>query len=455
MKRLTAAAAALIVAVCGAVSAYAEPEPIEPAETGESAVTTAHQEQPAETSVVTTVTEAPVTQATQTTPAVTTPAQQTQQTQPQTSAQTTASQTTTTTEASVGRKIEPTKVFLTIGEIKDDEFEVTLNIVPDQLITTAVIKIEYDSSLMELSGSIINSKEIGGQPTEENKDSVYTFSYLNPKGTQYSGVYSTMRFKITDKKMTESVIYVSVDKLEDNDLLDVPNNIQNGIVKYQEEPAKDESSVVESEKEDESSQELPVLNVKMGTLPMMLDELGIPDAKNVKSVKIIDTGLAVYEQSALTLLASGETEMVVKYNSGKELRFRLVIAKADPVSSAAEPVSSELPEQDTSGRTFMIAMAILAAIAAIAIEYILIMKPFGRKSAEEDDDEDEFEEYDEDDDTEMVQDPEEVFARKKRPENKNRNGRPAAGNQERRPESREPGSRPKGREPGSRPKGRK
>lgn len=432
MRRLTALAAALVMSVCTAVSAYAEAEPGEPAETGEVTVTTPEQTEPAETeATVTTTTEVPVSQTVQTTPEVTTAPQQTQQTESQTQApaQTTAP-VTTTTEVSVGRKIEPTKVFLTIGEIKDDEFDVTLNIVPDQLITTAVIKIEYDSSLMELSGSIINSAEIGGQPTEENKDSVYTFSYLNPSGTQYSGVYSTMRFKVTDKKMTESVFYVSVEKLEDTDLLDVPNNIQNGIVKYQEEVPVDESSAAESEKEDESSQELPVLNVQMGSLPMMLDELGIPDVKNVKSVKIIDTSLAVYEQSALTLLSSGETEMIVKYNSGKELRFRLIIAKADPVSSAADiPESTETAEQDTSGRTFLIAMAILAAIAAIAIEYILIMKPFGRKPSPEDDDEDEdeFEEYDEDDETEMVQDPEEVFARKKRPEN------------------RDPGSRPKGR----------
>ena len=162
-----------------------------------------------------------------------------------------------------------------------------------------------------------------------------------------------------------------------------------------------------------------MLNVKLGSLPMMLSELEIPDAKNVKSVKILDPSLAVYEQSALTLLKAGETEMIVKYNSGKELRFKLKIAEADKPVSAAETSSSAETEQDTSGRTFMIAMAILAAIAAIAIEYILIMKPFGRGRGGDDDDgeeEEEFEEYDEDDDTEMVQDPEEVFARRKKPD---------------------------------------
>lgn len=423
LKRLTAAAAALVIAVCCAVSAYAEPEPLEPAETGDIVTTAA---QPAGTTAEAEVTEPTVTQAPQqTTASETVTAAQTtpQQVSPdpaQTTAATTAATTPTTTETTVGRKIEPTKVYLTIGEIKDEEFDVTLNIVPDQLITTAVIKIEYDSSLMELTGSIINSADIGGQPTEENKDGVYTFTYINTKGTQYSGVYSTMRFKITDKKMTESVIYVSVEKLEDNDLLDVPNNIQNGIVKYQEEVPEDDSSKAEEEskKEDDSSKELPVLNVKLGTLPMMLDELEIPDAKNVKSVKILDPSLAVYEQSALTLLKSGETEMVVKYNSGKELRFKLKIAEADKPASLPDVTSQAEEKTDTSGRTFMIAMAILAAIAAIAIEYILIMKPFGRKNADEEDDEDEveYEEYDEDDDTEMVQDPEEVFARKKRPD---------------------------------------
>ena len=437
MKRLTAAASALIMAVCGALGAYAEADPIEPAETGDVSVTTAAQAEPGETTTAAAPAETTASQTVQTAPAVTTAPQQ--QTQLQTTAQTTAAQTTTT-EVTVGRKIEPTKVFLGIGDIKDDEFDVTLNIVPDQLITNAVIKIEYDNSLMKLKESKINTAEIGGQATEENKDSTYTFTYINTKGTQYSGVYATMRFKITDKKMTESVIYVSVDKLEDNDLLDVPNNIQNGIVKYQEEPPKDDdSSEPESAKEEDSSQELPELKAKMGTLPMMLDELGVPDAKNVKSVKILDPSLAVYEQSALTVLGPGETEMIVRYNSGKELHFKLVIDKADPVSSAADTASSASePVQDTSGRTFMIAIAILAAIAAIAIEYILIMKPFGRKAAEEDEEEEEeeFEEYDEDDDTEMVQDPEEVFARKKRPAKPGQSAqsrRPADAGQQRRP----------------------
>ena len=442
MRWLTSAAAAIVMAVCGAAGVYAEAEP---AETGEVTVTTAEQNDPGETTAATTVSETPASQTVQTTTAVTTAAQQPQPTQTQTSVQTTVSQTTTT-EVTVGRKIEPTKVFLTIGEIKDDAFEVTLNMVPDQLITTAVIKIEYDGSLMKLEESKINTAEIGGQPTEQNKDSTYTFTYINTKGTQFSGVYSTMRFRITDKKMTESVIYVSVEKLEDNDLLEVANNIQNGIVKYQEEAPKDDSSEPESVKEEDSSQELPELKLKMGTLPMMLSELGIPDAKNVKSVKILDTSLAVYEQSALTVLGAGETEMIVKYNSGKELHFKLLIDKADTVSSAPETVTSTAePVQDTSGRTFMIAMAILAAIAAIAIEYILIMKPFGRKEAEEDDEEeeDEYEEYDEDDDTEMVQDPEEVFARKKRP------ARPAQDTQSRRPSEGASSGRPanSGRQP--------
>ncbi|MBR6873761.1 MAG: hypothetical protein IKN17_09685 [Ruminococcus sp.] len=426
-KRIPAAAAAVIMALSCAFSAFAEPAPLEPAETGEGVTTS-------QTEVQTTAAETEAT--TEATPAVTTSVTEAtgmhrvettapqgggsegQQTQAPSSAATTTSMTTP-----VAREIKPTKVFLTIGDIKDDEFDVTLNVDPDPetLISSATIKIEYDDSLMELRGSLINTASIGGQPTEEEKDGVYTFNYINPKGTTYRGVYATLKFKITDMKMTSSVIYVSVENLEDTDLLAIANNIQNGIVKYREdtgsepEPA-DDSSLPE----DDSSQELPVLTVKAGALPMTLDELSVPDVKNIKSVKVLDTSLAIYEQGALTALAAGETEMVVKYNSGKELHFKLTIDKADEPVSAAETSSAAEPVQDTSGRTFAIAVAVMIGIAAIAVEYILIMKPFGRKNIPDDDDEEEeqYVAYDDDDDTEMVQNPEEVFARRVKPEEK-------------------------------------
>ncbi len=433
-KRAVAAAAAAVMALCSAFTAFAEPWPIEPPDTENGSVTTEAPAQTTEESVPseTEAPSAPETTAAESTQETT--AEQTvqttaapapsQETAPQqTTVQTTAAGVTTpATTTTTNKIIKPAKVYLSIGEIKDEEFDVTLNVDPDQLISSAVIKVEYDNSLMELTGSLINSAEIGGQPAEENKDGAYTFTYINTAGTSFSGVYSTLHFRITDKKMTSSVIYVSVDKLEDTDLLDVPNNIQNGIVKYQDEAPAEESSAAESEKEDDSSKELPVLNVKLGSLPMMLNELDIPDTKNVKSVKILDTKLAKYEESALSLLAAGETEMIVKYNSGKELRFRLVIAEADVTSSAAESAGVPETTEDTSGRTFMIAMAILAAVAAVAIEYIVIMKPFDKNKTAADDggdgEETEFVEYDEDDDTEMVQDPEEVFARKKKPADK-------------------------------------
>ena len=58
------------------------------------------------------------------------------------------------------------------------------------------------------------------------------------------------------------------------------------------------------------------------------------------------------------------------------------------------------------------------------------MKPFGKKNAnayEEDEAEQEYEEYDEDDETEMVQNPEEEFARRRKPKQNggNRPDKPA------------------------------
>ncbi|MBR4554574.1 MAG: hypothetical protein IKO27_03170 [Ruminococcus sp.] len=466
-KRIAAAAAALLAAFSCVFCAYAAPEQPEEPESSvtETTEVTSQSETETETSgqitkettADTSVSETETTeQTTKETTADTSVSETetTEQTTKETTAETvtrteteTTAQTTEQTAASVSvteteaasqvtsesqseteketdlPAAEPSKVSLIVGDIKNDEFDVSLNMILEMPVTSASIKIEYDSSLMQLADSTLSDAP-GGMPVEKIYDGSYSYKYINPNGTSYSGVYATLHFKITDTAMTSSVIYVTVESLEDKDLLDVPNIIQNGIVKYRETDSGTDSEE-ESRSSDSSEDERPVINIKVGELPVMLEELGIPDVNNIRTVKVLDTALAVYEQGALSALAPGETELILKYSSGKELRFRLIVAKADP--AAPTPDSSIAEEkEDTSGRNLCISAAVMFAIAAVALEYVFIMKPFKKKPMPEDDGPDgpnegeteEFVAYDDDDAPEMVQNPEEVFARRMKPEEK-------------------------------------
>ena len=325
-------------------------------------------------------------------------------------------ETTSTSEEEPSQTgTEPAKVSLEVGTITNGRFDVKVNIQPEKKLTTAKLNIEFDNSVLSFNGSEINDYEIGGMPVDQVSDSLYTFSYINAAGTDFSGVYTTLHFSVKDDSVSSTVIYVTVETLEDMYLKEIPNIVQNGIVKLRE----DDDEDISAAPSDPSSQaeQLTLLHIYDNALPTTLGELGIPDETNIKTVKLLDETVARYEQGALIPQSAGETELIVKYITGKELRFKLVVLKA-PVLPDAPVAETEPSEPDTSGRNLAIAAAVLFALAAVALEFIFIIKPFRRKPAPSDTEEEqeEFVAYDDDDAPELVSDPQEMFARRKRPE---------------------------------------
>ena len=436
LKKLAALTAALVMLSAAAFSAYAEQEPPPEIDDSSAVVTEAPESSPdsaAETSseTETETSKETVTETSKETEKETT-AEITKATTVETTAETTKETTVITTEEkTIDPSMEPSKIALRVGEIVDRSFDVELTVMPETRITGATLKVEYDSTVITLMSSKINKDAIGGMPVEKKSDGVYTFTYLNTEGPKYSGTYSTLSFKLADDSVASSVIYVSVEKLEDMDLLEVPNIIQNGIVRIKEDES---TSDPETESTPAKDDEIPVIKTKLDPLPVTLEDLGVPDVLNVKAVKLLDSQLAYYEKGAVFLLQTGETELVVKYINGNELHFRLIITDdGSQESKAASAESKSEGESDTTARNLCIAAAVMFAIAAIALEYIFIIKPFRKKKSkkEEAPEEEDFEAYDDDDETELVQDPEEVFAKRNRPaepQREERSERPRNGN---------------------------
>ena len=249
-------------------------------------------------------------------------------------------------------------------------------------------------------------------PAVSTEPGILTFSYINAEGTTYSGTYLTLYMEIIDKEMTSSVIYVSVDTLEDTDLREIPNNISNAVISYREESSEE----IVTKKPDESSRihEGNTFRVRVGDLPLTLEELGVKDPLNVMSVKSMDNSIARYEKGAVSFVGVGETEIVVRMNDDSEQRFTIIVSEA-----LADDGSSESEAVDNTPRNIAIAVAVIAAAFLILIEYIVICKPFRKKKPAspkktEPENVESVVEYDEDD-LMMVQDPEEVFKRKPKP----------------------------------------
>lgn len=279
------------------------------------------------------------------------------------------------TESSVVQNaptLEPTKVKLEVGEISNFRFPVNLDISPEIPISGATISIEYDSDLLELKSSSINTAEIGGISVDSHVDGKYTFTYMNVEGTQFSGTYSTLTFRIKDKTMTSTVIYVSAESLEDVNLLSVPNVVENGIVNYRSaEPA---NAVAEDEKQ------FKEIKFEKTDEPVTLESLGIQD---VKKITVSDNQTAFAEDGMITVLSVGKTNLTVTHNDGSISYYTLIVSEPEQQEISSDAAESskksvKVKAEKNNGRTTAIIIAIAAAVIAVIAEYIVIVKPFGR-----------------------------------------------------------------------------
>lgn len=435
LKYAAAVLCAAALALGSALSAFAEPAdtPADSSSVAESQTeTTSTETTPTETttpkvtSKTTTTTTKPKETTTTTTPQTTTTTTKSDTvTTPETEPDPSEEETKTTTEELASSEEEtttaaepsdePTFVALNASEIVDDKFTLTLDISPERKISTAAINIKYDENLFDVDDDEINT-DIGGMPAVNSDPGLLTFSYINTAGTDYSGTYLTLYMEVIDPQMTSSVIYVSVETLEDTDLQEIPNNISNAVIDYREEST-DESD--RPSRADDSAGEGSVFRVKLGDLPLTLEELGVKDIKNVMNVRSLDSSVASYSQGAVSFVGVGETEIIVRMNDDSEQRITIIVAEADEEIQSG----TESEQSNKTLRNIAIAITVIGGAVIIFIEYIVICKPFGKKAKKKPSApvqkpiESSVVEYDEDD-VEMVQDPEEVFKRKPKPQPK-------------------------------------
>ncbi len=369
-KKTATVCAVLGMIIFSAVGAGAEPdwETIEGQQNGSTAVTTTT------TTSATTVTEQEEASQTEATTTATTTAVSAQET---TSATTTVTEqpvetyeTTTTTSGIITYDtptLSPTKVELEVGEVTDSQFEVQLNISPETTISGAEIYVQYDNDLIECVASEINEYDIGGIAVDGITDGQYTFTYMNTIGTDYSGTYSTLTFKIKDNTMTSTVIYVVVNSLEDTNLLSVSNVIKNGIVNNRE--------AVPAEAEINPDDYIKI-TVEKSDEAVSLESLGITD---IKDVTVSDGQLAIVEDGMLTTLATGETDLIVTHSDDSKSYYTLVITEPQDNDLSSQVTVKKLDppkNKDSKGLSIGIIIAVIVAIIAIVVEYIMIMKPF-------------------------------------------------------------------------------
>lgn len=286
----------------------------------------------------------------------------------------------------------PSTVEIEVGEIKDGEFSAKINIDSDSLISNASMSVSYDPALLEYIGCEHN-EDAGGMAVENCFDGKFVYNYVNKDGTAFDGTFTTINFRIDDMTMTSTVLYLSVTSLDDNNLVPISYTTANGIVTNTEAVAADQEEIPDYKS----------ITLELSDKPVPLDALGITD---IQSCAVENGQILIIEDGELTTLEPGSTMVEFTFSDGSVKNYLFKINLPEETSETAE---ESLPEAETaeenteeegglSVRTILIIIAVIAALIALVLEYIIIMKPFARKSAAEspDTDEEETEEQAED-----------------------------------------------------------
>lgn len=277
-----------------------------------------------------------------------------------------AETTTAATENSATSK--PATLRLDVGEVKDGEFEVKLNISSEALVSNASLSVSYDNTLLEYAGSE-EDKDAGGMAVENNFDGKYVYNYVNKDGSDHSGTFITLKFKIIDETMVSTVLYLSVTSLDDNNLIPISFTAENGIVNNPD--AKTEDSAADPA-------ESKTIEISMGSDPVSLADLGIND---VKECQITDGEAAEYKDEKIIPISVGTAKLRVTYNDDSRETFTVNVLKAEVKEAAA--ASASLADKNSNSnftRNIIILGVVTLGMIAVIAEYIIIMKPFGNKA---------------------------------------------------------------------------
>lgn len=297
--------------------------------------------------------------------------------------------TTTSTLVADRPTSKPGTVALDVGEVKNGEFKVKLKINCDALISNASASVSYDSALLEYVSSEQND-DAGGMAVENCFDGKFVYNYVNKDGTDYQGTYITLKFKIVDETMVSTVLYLSVTSLDDNNLVPISYSAENAIVR-------NPDAAVEEPEPEES--ELEEIVIPFTNEPVMLSEYGIEDVKDC----VIENGeVMLYEDGAVLTMETGTTKIMVTHSDGSKSYYLAKVTDETESSDgkaveAAASINDKTDKQsktadnETSGnriRNLLIIGAVTIAVIVLIAEYIMIMKPFGKKAKKTADDDD-------------------------------------------------------------------
>lgn len=295
--------------------------------------------------------------------------------------------TTTTTLVADRPTSKPGTVALDVGEVKNGEFKVKLKINCDELISNASASVSYDSALLEYVSSEQND-DAGGMAVENCFDGKFVYNYVNKDGTDYQGTYITLKFKIIDETMVSTVLYLSVTSLDDNNLVPISYSAENAIVR-------NPDAAVEEPEPEES--ELEEIVIPFTNEPVMLSEYGIEDVKEC----VIENGeVMLYEDGAVLTMETGTTKITVTHSDGSKSYYLVKVTDETESSDgkaveAAASINDKTDKQSKTAdkakdgnriRNLLIIGAVTAAVIVLIAEYIMIMKPFGKKAKKTADD---------------------------------------------------------------------
>ncbi len=283
----------------------------------------------------------------------------------------------------------PTVIKLVVSDVKDKKFTAKINIQSDHLISNASISVGYDESLIEFEKCDTNDKA-GGMAVDNAFAGKFVYNYVNADGTDFDGNYATLHFKVADEKLTSTVLYLTVNSLDDENLNAISNQVENGIVKYKD--------AAESESDDSNYIEI---DVDYSKDPIDPADMGLTD---VDSVTVANGEVLIFEDGKFQTMSTGETKIDITYKDGSVGHFKVVIKdpEVSKVESSEADSSSKIAAAPTEEKSSGISMGILIAIvcvlcvAVVATEYVMIVrkKSVGKKKSDDTDDTEDEEEED-------------------------------------------------------------
>ncbi|SFC15400.1 hypothetical protein [Ruminococcus albus] len=289
----------------------------------------------------------------------------------------------------------PSKVYLKPGEFKDDAVSVELRIEADSAVSSALMSVAFDTALLQLESTQINP-EAGGKAAENSFNGKYVFNYTNDSGSKFQGNYVTLNFKVLDKDMVSTTLFLTVTTLDNKTGIPISYSVENGIIANPDAPGY-------NGEETKAPKLNPLVKVQKSIGQAAPSEMGI---ENYRNIVVADPSIVSFENGVFKMLAAGETSFDVVFNNDELKTYDIIIFDdtntTDAQDRAVAATDNKSNGVDKTVRNLFIIIAIALTMIIIAVEYLIIMKPtskrrkklaaaeaFFEREEQEDDDEDE------------------------------------------------------------------